>query len=39
MPKTRLLLLPLLLAQSRADHYAATATLFKALDGGWEQSW
>ncbi|NHA13625.1 efflux transporter outer membrane subunit [Thioalkalivibrio sp. XN279] len=29
----------LLLAQSRADHYAATATLFKALGGGWEQSW
>jgi multidrug efflux system outer membrane protein len=27
------------LAQSRADHYAATATLFKALGGGWEQSW
>lgn len=29
----------LLLAQARADHYAATATLFKALGGGWEQSW
>jgi multidrug efflux system outer membrane protein len=29
----------LLLAQSRADHYAATATLFKALGGGWQQSW
>ena len=29
----------LLLAQSRADHYAATATLFKALGGGWEPSW
>ncbi len=28
-----------LLAQSRADHYAATATRFKALGGGWEQSW
>jgi multidrug efflux system outer membrane protein len=27
------------LAESRADHYAATATLFKALGGGWEQSW
>jgi multidrug efflux system outer membrane protein len=29
----------LLLAQARADHYAATATLFKALGGGWEPSW
>ena len=34
-----LLAAELLLAQSRADHYAATATLFKALGGGWEQSW
>jgi multidrug efflux system outer membrane protein len=34
-----LLAAELLLAQSRADHYAATATLFKALGGGWEKPW
>lgn len=34
-----LLAAELLLAQARADHFAATATLFKALGGGWEQSW